>query len=173
MTHAREAQRGRTSHGGNAEDEEETRPAHRPAQHLAAHHHDPAGAGFRLHVHAAPGEDQPGPRHPGRPVGRAHGEGRRRGCRVERRHGEEPRHHREPRERARRLGGGRAGAGHRSDPRADPRPHEHRGRAQHHRQHHRKVRHLQQMKRMLKKLRIRKQKIKRLNRRLKRNQQTL
>ena len=33
--------------------------------------------------------------------------------------------------------------------------------------------HLQQMKRMLKKLRIRKQKIKRLNRRLKRNQQTL
>ena len=133
-THAREAQRGRTSHGGNAEDEEETRSAHRSAQHLAAHHHDPAGAGVRLHVHAAAGEDQPGPRHPRRPVGGADGEEHRRPGRVERRHGEEPRHHREPRERAGRLGGRGAGAGHRPDPRADPRPHQHRGRAQHHRQ---------------------------------------
>ena len=62
--HARQAYisiQGRTSHGGNAEDdEEETRAVHRPAQHLAAHHHDPAGVGIGLHVHAAAREDQPG-----------------------------------------------------------------------------------------------------------------
>ena len=136
--HARQAYisiQGRTSHGGNAEDdEEETRAVHRPAQHLAAHHHDPAGVGIGLHVHAAAREDQPGPRHPGRPVGGAHGEVDGRCRRDQRRHGEVARHHREPRQRAGRLGGRGAGAGHRPDPRADPRPHEHRGRAEHHRQ---------------------------------------
>ena len=107
--HARQAYisiQGRTSHGGNAEDdEEETRAVHRPAQHLAAHHHDPAGVGIGLHVHAAAREDQPGPRHPGRPVGGAHGEVDGRCRRDQRRHGEVARHHREPRQRAGRLGG--------------------------------------------------------------------
>ena len=127
-------QRGRAPHGDSPEIEEEARPLGRPAQRLAPHSHHPAGGGIDLHVRASAGEDQPGPGHPGRPVGRAHGEGRERPGRVDRGHGEEPRHHREPCERARRLGGRGAGAGHRPDPRADPRSHEHRGRARHHRQ---------------------------------------
>ena len=128
-------QRGRAPHGDSPEIEEEARPLGRPAQRLAPHQPPPCWWWDPIFMFAPPQEkinqglDIQGGLSVVLTAKGENGAGR-----VDRGHGEEPRHHREPRERARRLGGRGAGAGHRPDPRADPRPHEHRGRARHHRQ---------------------------------------